>query len=221
MISTADVETLSTLFSALNSIARNGLSLIPDPGNGCRILLSPKLGSAFLRFRDPVVQRPLVGLFLFLLLSVLLIGIISSTDGCNSSEETSTDLELLLSLVIDIVPVFFFFLFGGLDSWSWVRRLISLLVLVLLVLLFLLVPRGVVRRLAILSPLAGALVVRVVSVTTSLHTSPESGSHWRSPIALGPVGLDEFVVHPFEFYDVTGVVIFTRLPSWSHFVQLR
>jgi len=219
IVGTSDVEDIAALLpTTLDGALGNVGPLGQNPGSGALWAMGVESGGALLCIIEPVRYSPGLGFVLLLALLVMLESGETSTQQRSTGQETATDLELLLPLIVEIVPVGLLLVLGGLDGGgrgSWVGdasttvAVLRLLGLLRLLLLGLLVVLAAVTSTAL-------VLLAVVATMVTLRATPECGGYIRSPVALTPVWLDDFVLRAAVLDDAAVIVLCTWFPALDH-----
>jgi len=213
-----DLVVCVVLLAAHDGAPGDILSVGQDPGVRALRTRAMERSRARLSVLEPVGHGPSIGLLVFLTLLVRVEGSKASSQKTSARKKTATELELLLPLIVEVVPVGLLLLFRGLGCCG-VSALASATVLELLLLGWLLL---LLLLLLLLPLLAFAAVVMstVVSATTGaaliLHATPERGGVGWRPIALTPVWLDDFVGDALIDHDGVVVVLCAGFPLLDH-----
>jgi hypothetical protein len=213
----ASVENATSLLTDGDSVAGHVLALVENPSNTTLVSAPVVLISADLRVPKPVLETPGECLFLLLALIMRFPSHITTSKETGACEKTTSDLEFVLALVVDIVPVLLLLLMRNIDLLIGVGLITAALLRLLIVLLLALLLAVTTLLLTIAALLLAAIPsLLAASVITILHATPQGWSNGRAPIALGAMRLDDFVVVSFVLYNVPLVVLSTWFPAVDH-----
>jgi hypothetical protein len=194
------------LFAASNDrIRRDILALSQHPVDRTGLTLV----TTALSVLEPVLETPCFGFAIFLVVLMVLVSHVSTSENSSTSHQATTDLDLLTTTLIEIVPVLLLLVLVDLDrllavlipSCSGSSGLLLLVVLLLLLLLL----------------AAMVLLTTVVSAIAILHAAPEGRGDVGCPVTLTPVGLDDLVVVAVVAHNITIVVLCSGFPRVDHF----
>jgi hypothetical protein len=193
------------LFLASNDrIRREILALSQHPVDRTRLTLV----TTALSVLEPVLETPCFGFAIFLVVLMVLVSHVSTSENSCTGHQATTDLDLLTTTLIEIVPVLLLLMLVDLDTLLAVlipgcSGSSGLLLLVLLLLVLLLA--------------AMVLLTTVVSAIAILHAAPEGGGLVGCPVTLTPVGLDDLVIVAVVAHNITIVVLCSGFPRVDHF----
>jgi len=218
---TAGVENSTSLLTDGDSVAGHVLALVENPSDTTLVSAAVILISANLGIPEPVLETPSEGFFLLLTLVMRFPGHVTTSKETGACEKAASNLELLLALVVDIVPVLLLFLMRNVDLLIGMRLVTALLwLLVALLLAIVLLWRLLLLLLA--TAIASLLLTVVLLLAASvLHFAPQGWSNGRAPIALRAMRLDDFILVSFILHNIVVVVLSTWFPAVDHIDLFR